>query len=173
MKNRCLAVVISSIGVSLVVGLASGQVSAADIRIAYVNVVKVIENAPQAKAALKKLEAEFSPRDKKIIEVQGRIKEKEDKLSKQALVMKPSERRLAEREVIRLKRELRRATQEFREDYNLRRNEELASLQKTVSKVIIEIAKTEKYDLVVHEGTVYASKKIDITSKVLKRLSNK
>lgn len=137
------------------------------------NVVKVIENAPQAKAALKKLEAEFSPRDKKIIEVQGRIKEKEDKLSKQALVMKPSERRLAEREVIRLKRELRRATQEFREDYNLRRNEELASLQKTVSKVIIEIAKTEKYDLVVHEGTVYASKKIDITSKVLKRLSNK
>jgi len=57
-----------------------------------------------------------------------------------------------------------------REDYNQRRNEELAVLQQVVRKAILEIAKQEKYDLVLHEGTVYASDSIDITEKVLKKL---
>jgi outer membrane protein len=70
-----------------------------------------------------------------------------------------------------LKRDLKRATQEFREDYNMRRNEELATLQRLVKKVIIDIAKQENYDLIVHEGTIYASSTIDITDKVLKKLS--
>lgn len=146
---------------------------AADIKIAYVNTVKVIEEAPQSKSALKKLEAEFRPRDKKLIELRTKIKSAEDRLEKDALVMKDSERRQTERDLLTSKRNLRRATQEFREDYNLRRNEELASLQKLVSKVIIGIAKKEKYDLVVHEGTMYASSRIDITDIVLRRLGTK
>ncbi|GMR19964.1 MAG: OmpH family outer membrane protein [Gammaproteobacteria bacterium] len=145
----------------------------AELKIAYVNAVKAIEEAPQAKAALVKLEAEFRPRDKKLVMLQSNIKTMEDRLEKEALVMKPSERRSLEKELIVSKRNLRRATQEFREDYNLRRNEELSSLQKLVYKVIVDIAKKEKYDLVVHEGIIYASKSVDITSKVLNRLSKK
>jgi outer membrane protein len=87
--------------------------------------------------------------------------------------MKEADRRNKEREVLTLKRELKRTTQEFREDYNLRRNEELAALQKVVYKAIVEIAKLEKFDLILHEGTVYASEKIDITDKVLKKLGKK
>ena len=142
------------------------------LKIAYVNFVKVIEDAPQAKDALKKLEAEFRPRDKELVDTQARVKEAEDKLEKDALVMKAAERRQTERELLVLKRNLRRATQEFREDYNLRRNEELAVLQRLVNKVIVEIAKRENYDLVVHEGTLYASSKVDITAKVLAHLAN-
>ncbi|MDH5649295.1 MAG: OmpH family outer membrane protein [Gammaproteobacteria bacterium] len=143
---------------------------AASVKIAYVNTVKVIEDAPQSKAALKKLEAEFKPRDKELVDLQNQIKASEDKLEKDALVMKASERRDIERELLTMKRNLRRATQEFREDYNLRRNEELASLQKLIAKVITEIAKAENYDLVVHEGAMYASSKVDITDKVLRKL---
>ena len=66
----------------------------------------------------------------------------------------------------------RRATQEFREDYNLRRNEELAALQKIVQKTIAEIAKLENYDLVL-ESAVYVGPKADITDKILKRLGKK
>lgn len=162
-------------GVLPVLGLfLSANLSAADsIKIGYVNAVKVIEQAPQGEAALKKLEAEFGPRDKKLVSMQKNIKQREDELEKNALIMKDAERREKEREILVLKRDLRRATQEFREDYNLRRNEELATLQKIVKKAIVEIAKQEKYDLVVHEGTIYASSTIDITDKVLKRLSKK
>ena len=146
---------------------------AAELKIGYVNAVKVIEEAPQGEIALKKLEEEFSPRDSKLVEAQKKIKALEDELQKSVLVMKEEKKREKERELLVLKRDLRRETQEFREDYNLRRNEELAALQKVVYKAIIEIAKQEKYDLILHEGTIYASGKIDITDLVLKKLGKK
>ena len=153
--------------------LASTGAFAADLKIGYVNAVKVIEEAPQGEAALKKLEAEFSPRDKKIIEMQNRIKQLEQELEKSALVLKEADRRAKEHEVVVLKRDVRRLSQEFREDYNLRRNEELASLQKVVYKAIVELAKQENFDLILHEGVIYAGTKIDITEKVLKKLGKK
>lgn len=143
------------------------------LKIGYVNFVKVIEQAPQAKTSLKKLEAEFSPRDKTIVDLQNKIKQSESRLEKEVLVLKSGERRTIERNILKMKRDLRRLSQEFREDYNLRRNEELASLQKLVSRVIEDIARKDKYDLIVHEGTLYASKRVDITRIVLERLGSK
>ena len=145
----------------------------AEIKIGYVNAVKVIEEAPQAASALKKLEAEFGPRDKRLVDMQSRIKQIEEDLQKNALVVKDADRRAREHELNGLKRDLRRATQEFREDYNLRRNEELATLQKLVQRSIAELAKQEGYDLVLNEGVLYAGPKTDITEKVLRRLGKK
>lgn len=160
----------------LVMITALGAASAAhaqDLKVGYVNAVKVIEEAPQGEAALKKLEAEFGPRDKKLVAMQAKIKSLEDELEKNALLLKDADRRAKEHEIVVLKRDLRRATQEFREDYNLRRNEELSALQKVVYKAIVEIAKQENYDLILHEGTIYASKKVDLTDKILKKLGKK
>ena len=143
---------------------------AANLKIGYVNTVKVIEQAPQAKSALKRLEAEFAPRDKKLVEQRERIKTIETELEKNSLVLNDSDRQGKERELLGLKRDVRRATQEFREDYNLRRNEELAALQKLVYRTIVDLAKQQKFDLILHEGTVYASDQIDITDRVLQSL---
>ena len=142
----------------------------AELKVGYVNAVRVIEEAPQGVAALKKLESEFSQRDKELVALQNRIRQLDEELRKNVPVQKESDRRAREREALTLKRELKRATAEFREDYNQRRNEELAVLQQVVRKAILDIAKQEKYDLVLHEGTVYASDSIDITEKVLKKL---
>jgi outer membrane protein len=150
--------------------LAPATPALAELKVGYVNAVRVIEEAPQGVAALKKLEAEFSQRDKELVNLQNRIRQLDDELQKNVPPLKEAERRTREREILTIKRELKRATQEFREDYNQRRNEELAVLQQVVRKAILEIAKQEKYDLVLHEGTVYASESIDITEKVLKKL---
>jgi len=139
----------------------------AALKIGYVNIVSVIEKAPQGELALKRLDAEFAPRDKKLLEMREQIKSIETDLEKDSLVLSSSDRGKKERELLVLKRDVRRATQEFREDYNLRRNEELAALQKLVYKTIISLAKKEKYDLIIHEGAVYSSTSIDITGKVL------
>lgn len=154
-------------------GTAWMQTAAAELKIGYVSAVKVIEQAPQGEAALKRLEDEFRPRDKELVDMQNKIKAIEAELEKNALVMKESDRRAKERDVLNLKRDLKRATQEFREDYNLRRNEELAALQKVVYKAIVEIAKQEKYDLILHEGAIYAGERVDITDKILKKLGKK
>ena len=170
--NRKATRILSLVAVALL-GMSASAAMAANLKIGYVNSVKVIEQAPQAKAALARLDKEFSPRDKKLVASREKIKNLETELEKNSLVLKDSEKRSKERELLILKRDVRRAAQEFREDYNLRRNEELAALQKLVYKTIINIAKKQRFDLILHEGAIYASDKIDITDRVLVNLRSK
>ena len=83
--------------------------------------------------------------------------------------MSEPDRRNKEQELGRQSREFQRLQREFREDLNLRRNEELSSLFERANKVIRQIAESEKYDLIIQEA-VYRSSRIDITDKVLKAL---
>jgi outer membrane protein len=168
--SRKSPLAIAFLGCATLALLVPGALNAATLKIGYVNTVKVIEQAPQAKSALQRLEAEFAPRDRKLVEKREKIKSIENELEKNSLVLSESDRRGKERELLILKRDVRRAAQEFREDYNLRRNEELSALQKLVYKTIVDIAKKQDFDLILHEGTVYASGKIDITDKVLESL---
>ncbi|VAW99815.1 hypothetical protein MNBD_GAMMA19-1026, partial [hydrothermal vent metagenome] len=63
-----------------------------------------------------------------------------------------------------------RGQEEFREDLNIRRNEAFDTLRRRVFEVINDIAKAEKYDLVISDGVVYADDRIDITGRVVEQL---
>ena len=93
-------------------------------------------------------------------------------IEKDGVTMPESERRNKEAEAGRLNRDLQRLQREFREDLNLRKNEELSQVLERANKVIQEIAEKEKYDLILQEA-VYRSPRIDITEKVLKALADK
>ena len=68
-------------------------------------------------------------------------------------------------------RELRRLQDEFREDLNLRRAQELNKLQARVGELIRGMGKSQKYDLIViGDGVIYAGAKVDITDKVVELL---
>lgn len=149
--------------------LAAAPAQAADLKIGYVDAIKLVEEAPQGEAALKKLEREFGKREKSMIAKRDRARKLQSDLDKNALVLKATERDEKAQQLRDLKRDLAREQQEFREDYSLRRNEELGKLQKVVTDVIVDIAKKEGYDLIV-QNAVYFSPKIDLTKKVLKKL---
>jgi outer membrane protein len=146
------------------------NVSYAELKIGFVNVAKVLEKAPQAEKAKKRLEQEFSPRDKQLVSQGKEIKKLEEKLSRDASVMGESERRKLERDIIGKKREAKRSQQEFSEDFNLRRNEELGKLQRRIIEAIRALAKDEKFDLLLTEGVIFASPQIDVTEQVQKKL---
>ncbi len=145
-------------------------VNAADTRIGIVKTAKLLKEAPQAEAARKKLESEFAPRDAKIVDLQKLIKVLEDKLSKDAAIMSDTARKKQEREIVSKKRDVKRVREEFTEDFNFRRNEEISKLQKLVSETILSLAKENKYDIILNESVIYASQQVDITANVLKRL---
>ena len=92
-------------------------------------------------------------------------------MGRDAKLMSEAEARRLQRDVLEKKRALNRDQEEFREDFNLRRNEELAKLQKLVFEAIKGLSESEKYDLVLHDGVVFASGAVDITNKVQSRLS--
>lgn len=142
----------------------------AEIKIGFVNAARVLEEAPQADVARKQLEKEFAPRDQEIVKMQKELKKTEEKLARDAAVMSDSEQRKLERDVLSQKREIKRKKEEFREDLNIRRNEAFERLRKRVFEVIVAIAEQKKFDLIVSDGVVFASKRIDITKEVVDKL---
>ncbi len=159
--------------------LAAGLVSfalngqSAELKVGYVQVDKILQEAPQTAESGKKLEREFSPRSQELDRMAKQIKDLESSLDKDGLTISESERRNKERDVQNIKIEFQRKQRELREDINLRKNEELGALQDRVNKAVQSVSEAEGYDLVVYSGVAYASKKIDITDKVLKSLGKK
>ncbi|MEO5573461.1 MAG: OmpH family outer membrane protein [Gammaproteobacteria bacterium] len=153
-------------------GFSSGGAFAAELKLGFVNAAKILEEAPQAEAARNKLEKEFAPRDKDLAASQKQLKSLEDKLTSDNSAISGAERRKAERDIISQKRDFKRAQDEFREDFNIRRNEEFGKLQKLVYDTIVTLAKQDSYDLIVSDGAIFASDRVDITNKVLERLKN-
>lgn len=142
----------------------------ADIKIAVVNVPRLLEEAPQAKTAMKALQDEFAPRQRDIMKQQQDLKNKEDKLNRDGAVMAEAERRNSEKDLREGQRDLQRKQNEYVEDLNLRRNEELGKLQRSLLQEVQGFAKSSGYDLVVGDGVLYAKEALDITPQVLSAL---
>lgn len=144
--------------------------SAQDIKIAAVNAIRILENSPQADVAHGKIEKEFAPRERQLVEEQKRLKSLEDRMVKDGAIMSESERANLEREILSMRRDLRRKQEEYREDLNFRRNEEFTQIQKSILEAIQNVAKEMGYDLVIGEGVIYASDKVDISDRVIEHL---
>ncbi len=145
---------------------------AADMKIGFVNRERILVEAAPAKRAQQKLEKEFAPRDAELQKIAKQARDLQAVLDKEGVTLSEADRRNKETELARLNSNFQRAQREFREDINLRRNEELAAILDRVNKVILQLADAEKFDLILQEA-VYISPKLDITDRVLKALADK
>jgi outer membrane protein len=164
---------VNRIGLALVSMMAlffAATAQSAEVKIAFVNSSTLLEQAPQADIAKKKLEKEFAPREKEIRGAQKTAQALEAKLNRDGVTMSDGDRSKQEQELNRQLRDLQRMQSNFRDDLNLRKNEELGKLQRVVLTAIKDVAKTKGYDLVLAEGVVYAAPQVDITSDVLAKL---
>jgi len=143
----------------------------AELKLGFVNGQRVVNESPQAVRAKKKIDDEFKKRDLELQQMSKRLQSMQESLEKNGVTMAESERRNREREFGDLNRDFQRKQREFREDLNLRQNEEMAAIFERANKVIKQIAEAEKYDLIVQEA-VYFSPRIDITDKVIKALGD-
>jgi outer membrane protein len=146
------------------------NVSYAELKIGFVNIPAVLEKAPQAEKAKKRLEQKFSSRDKQLVAQQKEIQTMEEKMTKDAAIMSDSEKSNLEKDLNNKRRDAKRSQQEFSEDFNASRNEELGKLQKHIIEAIREIAKDQNFDLLLTEGVIYANDKIDVTAQVQQKL---
>ena len=158
--------------VALLISLPASYVSASEsVKIGYVNTQRIFRDAPAAVKAAKKIEAEFSRRDQELQRMAKQLQGMQEALEKNAVTMAESDRRAKEKELNELSREFQRKQREFREDLNLRQNEENAAIIEKANKAIKQLAESEKYDLIVQD-VVWASPKLDITEKIIKALAS-
>ena len=95
----------------------------------------------------------------------------QEALEKNAVTMSENERRSKEKEFGDLSREFQRRQREFREDLNLRQNEENAAVIERANRAIKQIAESDKFDLILQD-VVWVSPRLDITERVIKALSD-
>lgn len=162
--NRSTGVVLGALlaAVALLPGTLTAQ------NVAFVTMNKILEDSPQAAEATRELEQEFSPRDSQLVGEREELQRLRDRLEREGDLMTATQRADLEREFTARSREFRRAQESFTEDLNMRRNEELAKLQRLINDAIIELARERNIDLILTERNVlYASDRIDITDDII------
>lgn len=146
-------------------------VMAGDFKVGVVDTERVLRESVPAMNAEKRITKEFSDRDLEIKTLSKRAKDLQALLDKEGVTLSDVDQRNKERELTTMNADLQRMQREFREDLNLRKNEELAVVLDRANKTIQAIAEAEKFDLILQEA-VYRNPKIDITDKVIQRLAD-
>ena len=141
-------------------------------KIGFVNTERVFREAAPAKRAQQKLEREFAARNAELAKLEKQGRDLQTELERDNVTMTDAARREKERQLADASRSFQRLQRELREDLNQRRNEALAGVQESATRVINQIAEQERFDLILQEA-VFASGKIDITDKVIKALADK
>jgi outer membrane protein len=159
-----------TIGMCILLASSFATCEAAEFRIGYVDTERILRESEQAVQSEQKIEKEFSVRDQEIKKLIKQVKELQASLDKEGSKISDSTRRIKERELANLNLQLQTQQREFREDLNLRKNEELAQVLAKADKAIKTIAESEDYDVILQEA-VYRNPRVDITDRVLKYLA--
>ena len=101
----------------------------AEVKIGFVEVQKILQEAPQTIEINKKLEKEFNVRSDKIKSDIKVLNDKQSAFNKESVTMKDSEKESKMKSIDQLRIDIQRKDRELKEDFNIRKNEELASLQ--------------------------------------------
>jgi outer membrane protein len=153
--------------------LGTQQAMSAEVKMGVVNFQKLLEEAPQTKAAMQALENEFAPRRRELLTMQNDLKAKDEKLQKEGAVMAEADRAKAEKTLRDQQREFSRKAGEFQDDASTRRNEEIGKVQRYLVGEIQTYASAQGFDLVLGDGVFYAKPTYDITANVLAVLATK
>jgi len=153
---------------ALVLAFFASSVASADIKIGFVDIPFLIDQAPQSLAASDRLETEFAPRQELIKRHKLELEELRQELDDVSL--DAAQRKIIEREYRKTERRMKRDEQEFREELNIQKNQEFKRVRVYVLDAIATFAKRHNYDMIISDGVLYANKTVDVTDKVLQEL---
>lgn len=167
MKNiKTILLVVMS---SMVLNFAIAQTPS--VKYGVVDMARLVEEYSSIKGVQSILQEEFSGKDESLRALGLELKQAQDLSMEMDLAN--GARKEHERKLLNLDREYARLASEFRQDYNLRRNEELYKMQKEITDTILEYAEQNQYDLILESGIIYASDKLQLTDSILDVLRQK
>ena len=156
---------------ALVAALAAAAAhAAAPTKVAVVDLNRVVSESPQGRAALEKLNAERTEKQRELVAQQKDLRALEERLERDGAIMGEQERADVETRYRTLRQRIERRNAEIGEELDARRQDELSRVQRVVLNEIRAYAKENQFDVVLGPGVVYASPETDITDGVKKRL---
>ena len=161
--------------VSLVIGLillgCLGSAWAADLKIAYIDIQRAINECNAGKEAKKTITKEVEKFQRLIADRQKELQTMKESFEKQALMLTPDARANKEKEYQNKLREFQRWGEDSQNELNQKRIEMERNISIALVKVIQKLGADEGYTLVLEKNesiVLFASKTIDITDRAIK-----
>lgn len=163
-------VLIGLLSASLTPAVMAQVPSAAPTRVAYIDMQRLLEGAPQLTTAKTKLEKEFAARDRGLAADADRL----TALRAEAAAAKAGgDGSLAQRLTVEgdtLERAMARSRDQLRSELDRRTAEEIDAAWPALNDAVAAEARSRDIDLVLQSPVMYVSGRIDITQAVLERL---
>ena len=153
--------------------LGVGSLAHAEMKVGVIDLAQLLREAPQARDLRESLEADLEQRKRTLAREETTFTQRKESFDREAPSLSPERREQAERELLVAQRELIRKRRQFEEELQARRMEGLREIDRSVTRVIRQLAEREKFDLILSEGVLYASPRMDITAKVIQELQGK
>jgi outer membrane protein len=141
-------------------------------RIAVVDPNRIVEESPQYESARQLLLEELGEREGTLLEQQQAIDKLQSRLERDATLMSEDELQRLRNDIRSRSRRLRYEKEELQEDFALRKNELRTRLVKQVEEVVAQIAREKRIDLILTDGVVYFSERIDVSDEIIERLKD-
>ena len=148
-----------------------GSASAADLKVAYVDIQKAVNECNAGKEAKKTIVKEAEKLHRQLKEKQKELQTMKESYDKQALMLTPDARATKEKEIQNKFREFQRWQEDAQNDLNQKRTDAERSLYAGLQKVIQKLGADEGYTFILERNEnimLYASKAIDVTDRVIK-----
>lgn len=152
---------------------AARPVLAEGLKIAVIDVNKILNESEAGKAARKTMEARYEELKQKIEKVNEEARKMKEELDKQKILLGKEKVKEKEEALAAKVGELRQLTQQSEKEMQTRQGELTREVLKIVEGKIDKLVEEEKIDLVLDRssGVIHAAPALDITEKVLTRVN--
>lgn len=150
--------------------LLCGAVSAADFKVGVVSPARLLSESAPAVAAQNKLKNYFKKREEELNRDIRDFRTRAQKFEKDSPVMTETERLRQRNSLAESERDIARRQRALVEERNQRASEESQLILQRANRIIQDIAKKQKFDLILQDA-IWASPRADITEQVMKELN--
>jgi len=148
-----------------------GSVLGADLKVAYVDIQKAVNDSNAGKEAKKAITKDVEKFQRLVADKQKELQTLKESLDKQALMLTPDARANKEKEYQSKLREFQRWGEDTQNEVNQKRIEMERNISGALIKVIQKIGADEGYTVILEKNesiVLYVAKSIDITDRVIK-----
>ena len=139
-------------------------------KIGYVDLKRVLDEAPQMVESRARLEKEFAARDGAIKAAEAKLTALKQRYERDSAIMSKDDAEALKREIDATERANKRMVDEARTELAARQAAERDRNWQKMQDIIVEYARSQGYDLIDASPPLYVSPRIDITDAVLDHL---
>lgn len=162
--KKLLLIFISLLGIFFL----ANSYAMGNAKIGIVDVQKIMQNAPEVKSASDALHKKFAPEQAKILAKQTDLKKMMDKLNRDASVMRDSDKKKLQDQIMTARKEFTTMTQGYEQKVLVAQQQTMQKIVKKVNNIAAQIAKKESLSMViVRQAVIYPGDAKDITDEII------